>query len=259
MTKAPTPLVIKVGGAFIDAPLGQDVFFQNIAKLQSIRPVVIVHGGGAGVQNLLETLGLESHKINGLRVTPAEHMPYVAGALAGTYNTKMLSFAIAQNISAVGLTLADGGMTQCSIIDRQLGAVGDAQPHAAHLPKTLLQIGQLPIINSIGALPNGQLVNVNADQAATAIACLLHADLLLLSDVPGVLNGNKDKVESLTQAQANQLTDDGVLIDGMRVKVDAAFTAANTLNRPVVIGAWSDSEAFLRPNLNGVGTHIFPQ
>ena len=244
MTKAPTPLVIKVGGAFIDAPQGQAEFFQNIAKLQSIRPVVIVHGGGAGVQHLLESLGLDSHKINGLRVTPPEHMPFVAGALAGTYNTKMLSFAIAQNIAAVGLTLADGGMTECSIMDRQLGAVGDAQPHAAHLPKTLLQIGQLPIINSIGALPCGQLVNVNADQAATAIACLLHADLLLLSDVPGVLDGAKNKVDSLTQTQADELTLSGVLIDGMRVKVDAAFTAANTLNRPVVIGAWSDSEPY---------------
>lgn len=259
MTKAPTPLVIKVGGAFIDAPQGQAEFFQNIAKLQSIRPVVIVHGGGAGVQHLLESLGLDSHKINGLRVTPPEHMQFVAGALAGTYNTKMLSFAIAQNIAAVGLTLADGGMTECSIIDRQLGAVGDAQPHAAHLPKTLLQIGQLPIINSIGALPCGQLVNVNADQAATAIACLLHADLLLLSDVPGVLDGAKNKVDSLTQTQTDELTLSGVLIDGMRVKVDAAFTAANTLNRPVVIGAWSDSEAFLRPTLHGVGTHIIPQ
>ena len=259
MTASPTPLVIKVGGAFIDAPSGQDVFFQNIAKLQSIRPVAIVHGGGAGVQKTLEALGLESHKLNGLRVTPEAHMPYVAGALAGTYNTAMLSFAMKENIAAVGLTLADGDMTQCTIIDRQLGCVGDVQPHAAHLPKTLLQIGQLPIINSIGALSNGQLVNVNADQAATAIACLLQADLLLLSDVPGVLDGNMHKVDVLNAQQADALTQENVLIDGMRVKVDAAFTAANTLNRPVVISAWSDSAAFLRPHLQGVGTHISPQ
>lgn len=259
MTASPTPLVIKVGGAFIDAPSGQDVFFQNIAKLQSIRPVAIVHGGGAGVQKTLEALGLESHKLNGLRVTPEAHMPYVAGALAGTYNTAMLSFAMKENIAAVGLTLADGDMTQCTIIDRQLGCVGDVQPHAAHLPKTLLQIGQLPIINSIGALSNGQLVNVNADQAATAIACLLQADLLLLSDVPGVLDGNMHKVDVLNAQQADALTQENVLIDGMRVKVDAAFTAANTLNRPVVISAWSDSAAFLRPHLQGVGTHILPQ
>ncbi len=259
MTLATTPLVIKVGGAFIDAPSGQDVFFQHIAKLQSIRPVVLVHGGGSGVQTLLTDLGLNSQKRNGLRVTPSEHMPYVAGALAGTYNTAMLSFAIKERISAVGLTLADGGMTQCDLLDKQLGLVGYAQPHAAHLLKTLLQIGQLPIINSIGALNSGQLVNVNADQAATAIACLLKADLMLLSDVPGVLDATQQKIAILNHTLANQLTADGVLIDGMKVKVDAAFTAAQTLQRPVIIGAWADSQAFLSSHLNDVGTHILPQ
>ena len=254
-----SPLVIKVGGAFIDAPEGQRAFFENIKKIQAQRPVIIVHGGGAGVQKILEALGFTSTKKAGLRVTPAEHMPYVAATLAGEYATKMLSFALAQNLPAVSLTVADGGMTVCQQHPADVGCVGIPAPKSPALLKHLLAQNFVPIINSIGIDHNAQLMNVNADQAATIIATLVSGELLLLSDVPGVLDGDKQKLPTLSHADYQRLVDEQVITDGMLVKVAAAIESAQTLRRPVIIGDWSKTHLLHAASLTDFGTHILPE
>jgi len=126
-----------------------------------------------------------------------------------------------------------------------LGAVGAVEPGDPTLLRTLAATHMLPIISSIGADNKGNLLNVNADQAATVIAQLLDAELLLLSDVPGVLDANKNLIEHLDTEQIETLITQNVIRDGMIVKVQAALTAANSLGRSVTIASWKDAEKLL--------------
>lgn len=109
-------------------------------------------------------------KKNGLRVTPADQIDIIVGALAGSANKTLLSWAKKHGIDAVGLCLADGGSTSVTQLDEELGFVGKAQAGSPALLNTLLSSGYLPVVSSIGITDGGDLMNVNADQAATALA-----------------------------------------------------------------------------------------
>ncbi|MEP1869843.1 MAG: acetylglutamate kinase, partial [Paraglaciecola sp.] len=109
----------------------------------------------------------------------------------------------------------------------------------------LASTDMLPIISSIGADSSGNLLNVNADQAATVVAQLLNAQLILLSDVPGVLDADKTLIEQLDTEIIEQLIAQNVIRDGMIVKVQAALTAATSLGRSVTIASWKNSEKLL--------------
>ena len=184
-------LVIKLGGALIENDEALTALFATLKTFldDQHRPLVLVHGGGCLVDDLLKGLGLTSTKKNGLRVTPFEQIPFIAGALAGTANKQMMAKAIATGIPAVGLCLADGGLCQVTQLDPDLGAVGECKPGNPALVAGILGQGFLPVVSSIGITADGQLMNVNADQAATAIAEALGADLVMLSDVSGILDG----------------------------------------------------------------------
>ena len=238
-------LVIKVGGAFMQAPDAALALLATVSKLQKNYTAVLVHGGGTMVEELLCALNLTSKKIDGLRVTPKEHMPYITGALAGTANKQLCGLAIRAGISPVGLSLLDGKMCHTAVMREELGAVGSVEPGDPTLLKALAATHMLPIISSIGADNKGNLLNVNADQAATVIAQLLDAELLLLSDVPGVLDANKVLIEHLNTEQIETLIAQNVIRDGMIVKVQAALTAANSLGRSVTIASWKDAEELL--------------
>lgn len=251
------PVVIKVGGALIDDNAAASTLFTFIAQLKTERPVVLVHGGGPLVETLMRDLGLASHKLNGLRVTPDEHMPYICGALAGTANKKLCSVAVATGLNSVGLSLLDGGMLTCTALTEELGAVGTPAIGQPDLLLQLLEGGYTPVISSIGCDNDGRLLNVNADTAATLIAQLLNAELLLLSNVPGVLDANKQRLPSLNSHQIDTLKSQDVIKDGMAVKVDAALEAAQTMSRSVIIASWADE---LSQILDGQsGTRILPE
>lgn len=254
-----SPLIIKVGGAFMQAPKAALQLLDVIAQLQQQRPVVLVHGGGPMVEQLLHALQLTSEKINGLRVTPPEHMPYITGALAGTANKQLCALAIRAKLTPVGLCLADGHSVSCQQLDPKLGSVGIARPGSGKMLDLLLGAGMLPIISSIGADEQGNLLNVNADQAATVIAQLLQGDLMLLSDVPGVLDGDKTLINQLTAQDIQILIKQEIITDGMQVKVIAALDAASNLQRPITIASWHTPEQLLGL-LGGqsVGTTIIP-
>jgi acetylglutamate kinase len=253
-------LVIKVGGAFMQAEDAALTLLTTISELQKNYIVVLVHGGGAMVEELLNALNLTSQKIDGLRVTPKEHMPYITGALAGTANKQLCGLAIKAGISPVGLSLLDGKMCIATVMREELGAVGSVEPGDATLLKALAATHMLPIISSIGADNNGNLLNVNADQAATVIAQLLDAQLLLLSDVPGVLDANKNLIEHLDIEQIETLIAQNVIRDGMIVKVQAALKAANSLGRSVTIASWKDAEKLLGLlQQQAIGSKILPQ
>ncbi|KLV05646.1 MULTISPECIES: acetylglutamate kinase [Photobacterium] len=256
------PLVIKLGGAVLSCAETLEKLFGAISQYQvkAQRPLVLVHGGGSLVDDLMTKLQLPTVKKEGLRVTPVEHIPYIAGALAGTANKLLQGQALKCGVAAVGLSLADGGLCQVTELDPELGAVGKAAPGNSQLIHTMLAAGYVPIISSIGLDSQGLLMNVNADQAAVAVAAALDAELVLLSDVSGVLDGKGRLISKLTEKEAEALIAQAVITDGMIVKVRAAFEAANALGRPIEIATWRypDKLAALFDG-QSIGTKFTPQ
>ncbi|EHD19666.1 MULTISPECIES: acetylglutamate kinase [Brenneria] len=253
------PLIIKLGGVLLDSEEALERLFGALVayRRQHQRPLLIVHGGGCLVDELMKKLSLPVVKKNGLRVTPADQIDIIVGALAGSANKTLLSWAKKHGIDAVGLCLADGGSTSVTQLDEELGFVGKAQAGSPALLNTLLSSGYLPVVSSIGITDGGDLMNVNADQAATALAQTLGADLILLSDVSGILDGKGQRIAEMTAQKARQLIEQGIITDGMIVKVNAALDAARTLGRPVDIASWRHADQ-LPALFNGVaiGTRI---
>ncbi|MEH6530234.1 MAG: acetylglutamate kinase [Photobacterium frigidiphilum] len=240
MTMSQIPLVIKLGGAVLSCNDTLEKLFTAISAYQASaqRPLLLVHGGGYLVDDLMKQLQLETVKKEGLRVTPKAQIPFIAGALAGTANKMLQGQAIKSGVAAVGLSLADGGLCQITELDPELGSVGKAAPGNGALVSQIMASGYLPIVSSIGLDANGELMNVNADQAAVAVAATLDAELVLLSDVSGVLDGKGHLISALTEQQAEDLITQAVITDGMIVKVRAAIEAAKALGRPIEVATW---------------------
>lgn len=253
------PLVIKLGGVLLDNEEALERLFMAVVayRQEYQRPLVIVHGGGCLVDELMKKLNLPVVKKAGLRVTPADQIDIITGALAGSANKTLLAWAVKNHINAVGLSLADGGSVSVTQLSEELGNVGKAEAGNPALINTLTGAGYLPIVSSIGITASGELMNVNADQAATALAATLGADLILLSDVSGILDGKGQRIPEMSAERAEQLIEQGIITDGMIVKVHAALDAARSLGRPVDIASWRHAEQ-LPALFNGVaiGTRI---
>jgi acetylglutamate kinase len=252
------PLVIKIGGAIIEKSEAFDSLLSVIASLQN-QPIVLVHGGGCLVDQMLNQAGYISEKKQGLRITPASHMPLIAGVLAGSVNKTIVAKAARLQLPAVGLSLCDGEMVRCQLSDEGLGMVGVPVAQESKLLDTLLKNQFLPVISSIGSLSNGELVNVNADDAAVAICQLLNANLLLLTDVNGVKGKDGHYISSLDSGHAAQLIEQGIIAGGMTAKVNAALSAANKLRRSIAVASWQSPQQIINL-LNGenIGTRIQP-
>jgi acetylglutamate kinase len=254
-------LIIKLGGALIENDEALTALYKGLTDylFDNKRPIVLVHGGGCLVDDLLKGLGLKSEKLNGLRVTPFDQIPYITGALAGTANKLMLAKAKTFGLKTVGLCLSDGGMTKISQLDENLGAVGDASVGDSELLSLLLSNGYMPVISSIGIDDEGRLMNVNADQAAVALAISLNADLALLSDVDGILDKEGKLIPSINEEVANSLIEKEVISGGMTVKVKAALNAAKILNKPLSVASWKYPDK-LKSLLEGeaIGTKVLP-
>ncbi|MFM0964802.1 acetylglutamate kinase [Yersinia enterocolitica] len=253
------PLVIKLGGVLLDSEEALERLFTALVTYREKheRPLVIMHGGGCLVDDLMKKLALPVVKKNGLRVTLADQIDIITGALAGTANKTLLAWAVKHDINAVGLCLGDGNTVSVTPLDAALGHVGKAEAGSPALVQTLLAANYMPIISSIGITKDGSLMNVNADQAATALAATLGADLILLSDVSGILDGKGQRIAEMTAQKAEQLIAQGIITDGMVVKVNAALDAARSLGRPVDIASWRHADQ-LPALFNGVpiGTRI---
>ena len=253
------PLVIKLGGVLLDSAEALGRLFTALAayRASNDRRIVIVHGGGCVVDELMAKLQLPVVKKQGLRVTPADQIDIITGALAGSANKTLLAWATRYQLNGTGLCLGDGQSVKVTSLSDELGHVGKAAPGSPVLLNLLLNNGFLPVISSIGITEDGLLMNVNADQAATAIAETLGADLVLLSDVSGILDGKGQKIKALDGVHAQKLIDDGIITDGMIVKVNAALEAAATLGRPVDIASWRHADQLhLLFDGEAIGTRI---
>ena len=218
--------VIKIGGR----PQGDPQLAAIIAEAwDAVRGMVIVHGGGDEVSALQRTLGIQAQFVDGRRVTSAQDVDLVRMALSGTANKRLVSALVRESVRAVGLSGEDASLIAATPVDApRLGHVGAPQRINASLLLHLIDGGYLPVISPVSrnvGLELGAALNVNADDAAAAIAVAIEAsELLLVSDVEGVMVG--DAIEdTLTVAEAQGLLHDGQASGGMRAKLAAAIVA----------------------------------
>lgn len=241
------PLVIKLGGALLEDRQALKQFFTAVAdyKRKNSRMLVIIHGGGCAVDNVMQRLGLPVVKLRGRRVTPADQIAIVVGMLAGTANKILLAEAKKHQLMAVGLSLADGDSVSVENINKELGYVGQPSAGKGDLLYTLSAAGYLPIMSSIGIDKEGNLLNVNSDEAAVSLTKTLNADLLMLADVGGVLDENGNFITRINRTQAQKLIAKGLISGGMVIKVEAALMAAKLLNKAVSIAGIEHTEQLI--------------
>ena len=253
-------IVLKLSGKALEAHDALEAFFQGLARFaasESAPKIVLVHGGGVEVDALMKELGRKIERVDGLRVSPAEDMPVIAGALAGACSLALRGAAQRAGLMPLGLAATDAGIGRVVPVDPRLGRVATIEPGGAEAKAKLmglLEAGFTPVISSIGVDAQGQLWNINADHAAVAAAALLEAPLVFLSDVPGVLDGEKRLIEKLDRKEAERLINAGVISGGMTVKVRAAFEAAEKTGSPAAAASIFDAglaDALARGKLPG--------
>ncbi len=251
------PIIIKLGGALLDDAGALESICADVAHLiESGARVVIVHGGGASADAWLSGLGIKTPRVGGLRATPDDALPVVVGALAGWANTRLVAALRGAGVDAVGVGLTDGGLVDVEVVeDRALANVGHATPGDASYLTALLARSVSPVVHSIGIAGDGRMLNVNADDAAGAVAGAVHADrVMFLTDVAGVLDADGSVIAELDALRAERLIDSGVVGSGMIPKVTSALRAATLSGRPVRICSWQDG-AWLEA---GAGTAVLP-
>jgi len=234
-------LVLKYGGhAMGDTTIG-DSFARDVVLLKQVgvNPIV-VHGGGPQIAEMLRRLGIESTIVDGLRVTDTATMEVVEMVLAGTINKRLVSAINAEGGCAIGLCGKDGGLIRAKkmVLTRveastkteiDLGFVGEPQQIAAHVLDTFKQSDIIPVIAPIGVGSQGETYNINADTVAGAVAAAVEATrLLLLTDVAGVLDADKQLISEITSSSARRLIADGVISGGMIPKVETCLQAVDS-------------------------------
>jgi acetylglutamate kinase len=232
-------VVVKIGGSTLGS---HDTALTDVVALQrkGLRPV-IVHGGGALISEWLDRHNVETRFEQGLRVTNEESLKVVVAVLAGLVNKQIVADLSSQGGRAIGLSGADGGLLRARIVDAKLGFVGEITCVDAATINSLLELGCIPVIAPIaieweGERPGAQLLNINADSAAGAIAKGLEARwLVFLTDVPGVRIGERGIVSSLSPEEANKQIEAGVIQGGMIPKVQACLAAAEAGSQCLIV------------------------
>ena len=261
------PIVMKLGGALLDDPAANAPFFAALAQfIQHNQNVVLVHGGGKSVDRHLELLGFKSEKRDGIRITPPQHMQEIAGVLAGQMNSRLVGLLQSRGVNAVGLTLADGATTTARKTEKfsfDAGRVGEITGGDMNLIQTLLRNGCTPIFSSIAMDSEGELLNINADEAAASIARIVSARLLvLLTDVAGVKDGAGNIIHSMDRADVERLTQSGAITGGMLAKVRGALEASEQSGVATLVAGWNDGNVLKNldnlGNLNVSGTLFMP-
>jgi len=233
-------IVVKYGGHAMGQEGLANEFGRDIALLKQvgINPVV-VHGGGPQINAMLARLAIKSEFVNGLRVTDAAMVEVVEMVLAGTVNKHVAALINRAGALAVGISGKDGGLIRARKLQRtvqdpdseieralDLGFVGEPAFIDTRVIHALTGAGLIPVIAPVGTGEDGETYNINADTAAGAIAGALNAQrLLMLTDVPGVLDANKTLLPDLSLAQIKALIADGTISGGMIPKVETCLEA----------------------------------
>ena len=247
--------VIKIGGR----PQLDPSLPAAVAAAQRAAPgsLVVVHGGGDEVSTLQRLYGVEARFAGGRRVTSALDLEIIRMALSGSANKRLVASLVDAGVSAIGLSGEDGALLTADPLDRaRYGYVGTPAAVNVTLLRHLLDAGLLPVLSPVSRSTDpamGATLNVNGDDAAAAIAAALGAEeLLLVSDVPGVLLGERS-VPALGPEEAQRLIDDGTARGGMAAKLQAALSALDGGVQRVRI---SDIAAITDPNRGTALTRV---
>lgn len=223
-------LVIKYGGnAMTDDGLKKSVMRDlTVLRFVGIK-VVLVHGGGPEITETLSRMGIRSRFVNGLRYTDAETAEVVRMVLAGKVNKELVHKLGALGAKAVGLSGIDGKLLLCSKENEELGFVGKIENVDTELIRTCLDAGYLPVISTVGYDNEGNIYNVNADTAASAIAGALGAEsLILMTDIKGLMRDKNDEESLIRKVYVSDipaLVKDGIISGGMIPKVQCCKDA----------------------------------
>ena len=217
--------VVKIGGRAQGDPALPQLLVQ---AAQAGDELVVVHGGGDEVSALQRRLGSEPTFVGGRRVTTDDDMEIVRMVLSGAVNKRLVRQLLDAGLAAVGISGEDGGLLPALLMDNgALGAVGEPMIANARPVEALLTAGFVPVISPLGRhAQTGQGLNVNGDDAAAAIAGALRADeLLLLADVPGVLDASGAVMSAIAADTVDDLIASGIAKGGMSAKLQAARRA----------------------------------
>lgn len=223
-------VVVKYGGnAMINEQLKQQVM-EDIVLLWLIGvKVVLVHGGGPEINELMTKLGKKAQFVDGLRVTDKETVDIVQMVLAGKVNKTLVNLLEMKGGKAMGISGMDGRLIEAEIKDERLGYVGNITKIHISPVVDLLEKGYIPVISTIGCDCNGNAYNINGDTAAAHIAGALNAErLIMMTDIAGILRDKDDPstlITELSVSQARGLYDEGVISGGMIPKVDCCIEA----------------------------------
>jgi acetylglutamate kinase len=231
--------VIKYGGAAQVKDELKESFAKDIVLLNFIGiKTTIVHGGGPMISATMEKMGKKPMFVQGQRVTDRETMDIVEMVLGGLVNKEIVSLINNHGGKAVGLSGKDAGLIKAKkkmirkssksgideIID--IGLVGEVTHVDPHIISCLEKDGFIPVISPVGVGPKGETLNINADYIAASVASALKAEkLMLLTDVPGIMDKKGRIISTVTKRQTKKLFDDGTITGGMMPKVQACLRA----------------------------------
>jgi len=268
-------VVVKYGGHAMGEEQAADRFGRDIALLEQVgvNPVV-VHGGGPQINAMLSRLGVKSTFVQGLRVTDAQMVEVVEMVLAGTVNKQLASAITRAGCLAVGISGKDGGLIRARRATRtvkdpgsnieqvlDLGLVGEPEHVDTRVLELLIDAAIVPVVAPVGVGPDGQTYNINADTVSGAIAGALRAErMLMLTDVAGVLDAEKNFIPEMTVAEARAGIAAGWIAGGMIPKVETCIHAVEQGVKGAVILDGRQPHAVLRELLTdgGAGTLIRP-
>ena len=223
-------IVVKYGGnAMINEQLKEQVM-EDIALLWLIGiKVVLVHGGGPEINEVMDKFGKKPEFVNGLRVTDKETVDIVQMVLAGKVNKSLVSLLHMKGGHAVGISGIDGGLIEAEIKDERLGYVGKITKVRTRPITDLLEKNYIPVVSTVAGDHSGNVYNINGDTAAAHIAGALGAKrLLMMTDIAGILRDKDDPsslITEITVDEAKKLYDEGVISGGMIPKVDCCINA----------------------------------
>ena len=233
-------LVIKYGGNAMTDPTLQKAFAEDVVllKLVGMNPVV-VHGGGPQIETALKRLGKKGEFIQGMRVTDAETMEVVEWVLGGEVQQDIVGLINQAGGKAVGLTGRDGGLIRARKLrmvdpsdpdkEHDIGQVGDIIGIDPSVVKALQDDQFIPVVSPIGFGDDNESYNINADVVAAKLATVLQAEkLLMLTNIPGVLDKQGQLLPELSMKRIDELVADGTISGGMLPKISSALDAAKS-------------------------------
>jgi len=256
-------VVVKYGGnAMINEELKQQVM-EDIVLLNLIGvKIVLVHGGGPEISEMMEKLGKKTEFVNGLRVTDAETAEIAQMVLSGKVNKSLVNLLLKKGGNAIGLSGVDGRFIEAEMKDERLGYVGRITKIRIDPVIGLFEGGYIPVVATVGCDREGNVYNINGDTAAAYLAGALGAErLIMMTDVDGILRDKDDPttlIPHVTIEEAKELFAQGIIAGGMIPKVECCIEAISRGVKNVVIMDGRVPHAILMELLTdeGAGTMI---